>query len=112
MMQYVLSLILLVSCIGVQAAPESTLDPVKITKISALGSYAMIHFSPEFANTQNCHPATANTLNVAVIRLDDGKNKELFNVALMAAKDNKEVVLFINGCYAAFPSIYRINIDF
>jgi len=84
----------------------------KITKLLTYSDYAVIYFTPGFANTQGC---TNTTQTRVVIDMSGGQNKEIYSAALAAATARYDVGFGIGGCYTGplnYPTIYRFETQY
>lgn len=112
-MNKTLSLLLLLFSNAIYAGTDQVPIDRKITGIATYASFVIIHFLPEFENTQNCDITKKSS--IVLDFKDNSSHKEMYSSVLAAASASKEVGFGLGGCSAEssqYPSVYRVDVGF
>lgn len=75
--------------------------------------YAVIEFSPAYANNLSCGTAGLRNSHAAILWNNNPDGKGQLATALMAMAANMKIGLGIQGCFAwggGIPKVYRIDV--
>lgn len=100
-------LLLLISTYTIAANDQVPIDR-EIVYLRVYENEVLVHFTPEFQNTQNC-PETSKSM--AVIDLANEKGKSMYAAILSAAAAKKKVGFGLGLCKNS-PLIYRVDVAY
>ncbi len=85
-----------------------------ILKIHTYANYAVIKFSPAFANNLGCGIGSVADTHAAIMWQNDPDQKAKYASVLMAMAGNMRIGLGISGCFPEFgggiPIVYRVDV--
>ena len=84
-----------------------------VVLINTYDKYAVIKFSPEFANNLGCGSVNNANIRAAITWFNDPDNKTKYASILMAMSLNMRVGFGISGCLdwgGGIPIIYRVDV--
>ena len=85
-----------------------------VIRIHTYDKFAVIRFSPAFANNLGCAGGGTATTHAAILWTTDPDSKAKLASVLMAMSSNLRIGLGISGCFSGFggiPVVYRVDVS-
>ena len=84
-----------------------------VLMIRTYEKYAVIKFSPAYANILGCGSSSVADTHAAIVWLNDPDSKAQLATVLMAMAANMSIGLGISGCFTwsgGIPRVYRVDV--